>query len=232
MEKLIVFNHKLYLKSQDVDNYIESLEKVEYNNLIVCPDFSEMSKFKKSKLKIGAQNFSYTSLDADTGEMSLSKLSDNGIKNYIIGHSERRKYHGENGDIINRKLKLLSHGKHIAIVCVGDDKDNLFSEILIKYQLNKMFKNISIDNIVIAYEPVYSIGTGKILSKEKIEKRIHSIKHYLSNKKGKEVKVLYGGSVDEHNIRELYNSDIIDGFLIGKASADINKAKKLLEVVK
>ena len=101
------------------------------------------------------------------------------MKNYIIGHSERVKHQGEKLNIINKKLKLIEEKGAKAIVCVGDKKDNIFSEFLIMYQLKKIFKNIVTDNIVIAYEPVYSIGTGKILSRKKIEQRIKLIKKYF-----------------------------------------------------
>ncbi len=232
MEKLIVFNHKIYLDNKNTSLYIEKIKEYNNDNLIICPDFIELNTFLKSDLNIGAQNFSSTNQEADTGEISLSKLYGLGVKNYIIGHSERVKHHGEKLNIINKKLKLIEEKGAKAIVCVGDKKDNIFSEFLIMYQLKKIFKNIVNDNIVIAYEPVYSIGTGKILSRKKIEQRIKVIKKYFFDKKQKEVKVLYGGSVDENSIKELSISSYIDGFLIGKASADINKAIKLLEVVK
>ena len=232
MKKLIVFNHKIYLDNKNTNLYIEKIKEYHNENLIICPDFIELESFLNANLNVGTQNFSYTNQEADTGELSLSKLYDLGVKNYIIGHSERVKHHGEKLNIINKKVKLVEEKGAKAIVCVGDKKDNIFSEFLIVYQLKKIFKNIVTDNIVIAYEPVYSIGTGKILSRGKIEKRIRVIKKYFLDKKQKEVKVLYGGSVDENSIKELSVSSNIDGFLIGKASADINKAIKLLEVVK
>ena len=229
MKKLILVNLKMYLNNKkEVDSYIESLEKNK-KNFIVFPPAIYLSKFIQNGFISGIQNISAYINGAHTGEISATSVKDLGASHVLLGHSEIRKSINESDELINQKIKSALNNHLKVILCVGEDYEsynqNKTKEI-IKNQIQKALKNVQ-EEIIISYEPVWAIGTGKTPTNEEIEDIVQYIKNMFNYK----VKVLYGGSVSENNITKLNQIKNIDGFLIGKAGVTPENLKKIIEVV-
>ena len=192
----------------------------------------------KSKMFIGAQNVSNFDFGAYTGEISAPMLKAIECSFCIIGHSERRKYFGDTDDLVNAKLKILQQNKIIPIVCIGEtleEREAGITEDVVVNQLEGAFRNITVNNdVVIAYEPVWAIGTGKTATPAQAQE-IHSlIRSWLIENYNHEIaenmSILYGGSVKPDNIKELLIQPDIDGGLIGGASLDMGKMKEMINI--
>ena len=202
--------------------------------LIYCPPntlIRPMSKrLKNSNLEVGAQNcHENDDYGAFTGQVNSRMLKSVGAKYVILGHSENRKA-GENDNLINLKIKSAIKVGLKVIFCVGEtlkEKKNKKTTQVLKKQIEKGLQSIkNKSKIIIAYEPVWSIGTGLIPKSEDLIKSIL----FIRNKFGrKSPKILYGGSVNSDNINQLKNIKSIDGFLIGGASQD---PKKIIDIIK
>lgn len=205
--------------------------------IVLCPPFVYLEHvincFSQSAIKIGAQNCSYQKNGALTGEISCEILSDIGCSHVIIGHSERRKLFHETGDEIVKKMRLVQEHEMTSILCVGESADqrsaNLVEDVL-KSQLEVLetFGDISSEkkngNLIIAYEPVWAIGTGVIPTLEEIRDAHAFIKSNLQiyfNDQFHKIKVLYGGSLNPANAKQLLELELVDGGLIGGASLDV-----------
>ncbi len=190
------------------------------NDFVVIPSSLFISQF--SDFEVGAQDVSIYKKGSYTGDISGVQLKSLGVKYCLIGHSERRKYYGEGNDVLQLKLNNLVENDIIPIVCVGensgDDKFKILDEQL------SVITNLS--ECIIAYEPVWAIGTGVVPTVSEIEETITYIKNKFN------FSVLYGGSVDENNIDELVTIKNVDGFLVGKASCDFVKVNKMVEVIR
>lgn len=229
MEKLIVGNLKNYMDINDVSIYLKESEKISSRNVIICPSNIYIPYFLKKNYKVGIQNI----LDSDetcTGEISASQAKKIGISCAIIGHSERRNKFNETDEVINNKIKSSLKEKLSVILCIGESleqKDNAIN--ILKNQIIECLKDINLDNIVIAYEPVWAIGTGLTPSIGEINNIVINIKSIVKQIFNKDIKVLYGGSVNGENIADIIK--VVDGVLIGKASTDIEEFLKIIEVV-
>ncbi len=235
--KYFVANWKMFggLKSiKSTNKVIKLIKSMKFNNakIIYCPPFTLIvdfvKKFKNSKIDVGAQNCHHSiEYGPYTGSVNSKMIKQLGCKYIILGHSENR-LEGETNHLINKKIKSSLKNKLNVFFCVGESlkekKKNKTKKIL-SNQIKNGLKGIKYsNNIIVAYEPVWSIGTGVIPKKEDLKKNIFYIKNLLLNKyKFKSPKVLYGGSVNEKNIKELYKIAEIDGFLIGGASQNANK---------
>lgn len=188
-------------------------------------------------IKLGAQNCSYAESGAYTGEVSADMLKDAGCEYVILGHSERRAYFGDTDEIINEKTKMaLSKGLKV-IFCVGEtlterEADKTF-EVINKQTVGGL-KDVSLDNVVIAYEPVWAIGTGRTASPEQAEEVHAFIRNLIAKLYDKNaaenVRILYGGSVNPATIQGLMACPNVDGGLVGGASlkvADFSEIVKL-----
>ena len=215
-----------------VNKFLKKFKKKKFVKIIYCPPntlICSMSKMlKNSLIKIGAQNcHQNTTYGPFTGSINPKMLKDAGAKYVIIGHSENR-LEGETNKLINSKIKnALSAGLKV-IFCIGENikekRTKNTKKILskqIKFGLNKINNK---KDILIAYEPVWSIGTGIIPKPNDLSETIEFIKN-----KTKKYKVLYGGSVNPENIRKLKSINNIDGFLIGGAS---QVSKKFIDIIK
>lgn len=209
---------------------------------VVCVPFTALSEVKKeisgTKLKLGAQNMHWEESGAFTGEISPLMLKEIGVDYVIIGHSERRQYFGETDEIVNMKIKAaLKHGI-IPIVCVGETLEQREANIekeVVKAQVLEAFKDINSEEMVkmvIAYEPIWAIGTGKTATKEEANDIIAFIRSIVMDKYGQEVsdrvRIQYGGSVKPSNITEIMNQSDIDGALVGGASLKPDEFIKLI----
>lgn len=217
-------------------------ELIKVNNIetLVCPPFISLSSVKDiikfTSIKLGAQNVYYTEKGAYTGEVSPLMLA-NLCEYVIIGHSERRQYFQETEEITNKKVKAALKAGIRPILCVGEkleENEAGLTEKVISSQLIAGLEGInSIEGMVIAYEPVWAIGTGKAATSAQANKTIGYIRKILSEKYGPDAsgktRILYGGSVTPENIADLMKQPEIDGGLVGGASL---KAEQFISIVK
>ncbi|MFH1655002.1 MAG: triose-phosphate isomerase [Candidatus Omnitrophota bacterium] len=211
--------------------------------IVICPTFIALNEISEmisqSNIDLGAQNVYWEENGAFTGEISLPMLKDIGCKYVILGHSERRKYFNETNVNINKKIKATLEIDLIPIVCVGETlkerEDNKTFDI-VKTQVQECLKDISLEDysrLIIAYEPVWAIGTGKNATPQQaqeVHKFIRDLLVKIFNKDGAEaIRIQYGGSVKPGNIQELINQPDIDGALIGGASLDVNSFTEIVK---
>ena len=241
--RYFVANWKMYgdLKSlKSIDKVIKftKLNKKKKFKLIYCPPYTLLypfvEKLKKSNIEVGAQNC-HEEIDygAFTGSINSKMLKNLGAKFVIIGHSENRQ-NGENDFLINNKIKSAIKNNLSVIFCIGEtisQKRKRLTNSVLKSQILKGLKGVgSYTRIIIAYEPVWSIGTGIIPKNLELTKNINFIKLTTQKfSKLKKIKIIYGGSVNSNNINNLNSINSIDGYLIGGAS---QSAKKLIDIVK
>ena len=209
-------------------------KEIKKGRLIYCPPNtligSFYKKFQNCLIDIGAQNCHESDdYGSHTGFVNSKMLKSVGANYVILGHSENRKK-GENDKLINLKIKSAINAKLKVIFCIGEtlsEKKKSKTKSILSKQINVGLNKIKKkSNIFIAYEPVWSIGTGKIPKNKDLEKIVQFIK---SKFKGKSPKILYGGSVNPQNINDLKKINNLDGFLIGGASQN---AKKFIDIVK
>ena len=225
-------NLDLYESYQLAKAVAEGVESFKNIDVLISPAFISLGvvgqKFKDSNLLIAAQNCHYEDSGAYTGEISLDMIRSTGVDWVIIGHSERRAIFGETDEIVAKKVKhALSNGFHV-IGCVGESleqRENGEQEKVVKTQVEAFLQNLSeneLKNLVIAYEPVWAIGTGKVATPEQAEEMHKQIRNIVNGNAGEEagesILILYGGSVSLANAEELLGQQDIDGALIGGAS--------------
>lgn len=236
MKKLIVLNLKQLMDFNDVKKYIKDIKDKMRTDLdiVICPSSLFLPYFSgKYTFKLGAQDIHYENI---TGEVSGVQLKSLGVTYSIVGHSERKRYLGESNEIINKKIKESLKNNISPIVCVGETKEERLchktGEIVIK-QLKDYFRGIEFKNdIIIAYEPIWCIGTGQVIKKSDLEEMIVMLKDLIFRQFNVNVKVLYGGSINKNNIVEFDSVEELDGFLIGKASCDSKEIIDILNLVK
>ena len=240
---IFIANWKMYGNTSDIDKTrplikLSNTKKYKKHKIIYCPPFTLLSSFynkiRNSNLSIGAQNCDQNSdYGAFTGSINAKLIKSTGAQYVIIGHSENRR-NGETDLIINKKIRSALNENLKVIFCIGEKlserkKKNTYS--VLKKQIINGLKNINkFDNIIIAYEPVWSIGTGIIPKMENLEKQVTIIKKIIINFwKLKNPQIIYGGSVNPKNIAELKKIRSINGFLIGGASQN---SKNFIDIIK
>lgn len=217
---IIALNNKSNLDKYQFLDYQEKLGNIKTSSkIILCPTYLNVNLFHLTKVRLGAQNVSENDSGAYTGEISASDLKKAGVEYCLVGHSERREYQHESNEEVYKKIEKLLENDIIPILCVGETKeqrDNQQVEIIIKEELQRIMESLSEEQknrIIIAYEPIWSIGTGVIPTLEEINQVLVFIKSLFPN-----TKVLYGGSANENNIDMLKESPWIDGYLVGGLS--------------
>lgn len=222
-------------------NINEKLEKPTHTDVIVCAPFPFLSSMSHAdKVLLGAQNMHYETSGAFTGEVSPIMLQHIGVQYVIIGHSERRMYFNETDDTVNKKLHAaFKHGLR-PILCVGESLEqyeNGETEEHIKQQVKKALRGLSdkqISKTIIAYEPIWAIGTGKTATSEQANevcKLIRSVVSRVSSiETSDDIIIQYGGSVKPDNIGELLAQSDIDGALVGGASLEVDSFLELIRV--
>ncbi len=228
------------------------LFKLDFNavDVVLCPAFTALSEvaevLTETGIGLGAQDIYWLDEGAFTGEVSALMLRDAGCQFVIIGHSERRQFFGESNEGVNKKIKAALRAGLTPIVCVGEnlqerEANNTFK--VIDYHINNGLVDISASdmlNLVIAYEPVWAIGTGKTATPEQAQEVHKYIRDLLKKKYGQEVsdsvRIQYGGSVKPENITELMNKPDVDGALVGGASLKVDSFSAIVvkasEVIK
>jgi len=231
MKKLIAANWKMNPASskeaRNIFNNIKKRIKGTKSEIVICPPFIYLSLLKG--LTLGAQDVFYEERGAFTGEISAAMLKDMGVKYVIIGHSERRKYFSETDEIINKKIKKAVDAGLKVIFCVGETQEQhdagKRNEILEK-QIKNGLANVDekIENINIAYEPVWAIGTGNNCSVEETKEAVELIRRLVKTN----TRIIYGGSVKSENSGRYIKKAGVDGLLVGGASLD---AKEFIKII-
>ena len=218
----------------------DELDRIDNVDKVLCPPFISLAAvgklIKGSSIKLGAQNIYFAEKGAYTGEISPLMLADL-CEFVIIGHSERRRYFNETGEIVNQKIQAALKVGLKPILCIGErleENEAGRTEEIVTEQLQSSLKGINQANdLVIAYEPVWAIGTGRAASGGQANETIGLIRHNMAELYDKETarntRILYGGSVTADNIAEFIQQPEIDGSLVGGASL---KANEFLSIVK
>ena len=240
---LFIANWKMFgnLNSvKSIGSVVNLSKKKNYKNakIIYCPPYTLLNYFviktRKTTLDVGAQNCHYEiNTGPYTGSISSTMIKKLGAKYVIIGHSENRS-NGETNTQINKKIHSAILNNLNVIFCIGEnlfEKKNKKTDKILKQQIDLGLKKIKkIDKIIFAYEPVWSIGTGKVLTNKELTKQVIIIKKIIKNKfKNQTSKIIYGGAVNNQNINNLKQIKEINGFLIGGASQN---SKKFIDIIK
>ncbi|KKU47528.1 MAG: Triosephosphate isomerase [Parcubacteria group bacterium GW2011_GWA2_46_9] len=210
--------------------------------VVLCPSFTSIAAVTAivhgTLVKVGAQDVSAENEGSFTGQISAAMLKDIGCGYAIIGHSERRRNLGESNELIRKKVIMaLSHGL-VPILCVGESQEEREAgdwEAVIAKQLQESLSGIALDNkfLIVAYEPVWAIGTGKIVTTDDVRAAVRGIRQLLDgifgHKGGNGYIVIYGGSVDPVNVRHFVGNDLMDGVLVG---TDSLKAEEFNNIIK
>ena len=244
-KKVIAGNWKMNKLSNEAIDFIDRLTplvKNTENEVIVCVPYTDLFyallTAQNTNIKIGAQNMHYEEKGAYTGEVSASMLKSIGVEYVIIGHSERRQYFNETDETVNKKVKsAFEHGLN-PIVCVGEtleQRESGKAEEIITMQAQKALdglKEEQVKNTIIAYEPIWAIGTGKTATSEDANNAIKAIRDKIcqiyGQNVGKSIIIQYGGSVKSTNCKELFTTSDIDGGLVGGASLDPEEFAKIV----
>jgi triosephosphate isomerase len=225
---------------------VESLKDVNDRDILICPPFTALYSvyqvIKGTNIKLGAQDVFYENSGAFTGEISPIMLKDVGCEYVIIGHSERRHIIGETDELINKKIKAAINNGLKTILCVGElleEREAGKTLEVVKTQIEKGLNGVSkeeMKNIVIAYEPVWAIGTGKTAKPEDAQEVHAYIRKLLSKLYSKEIAdetiIQYGGSVKASNIDSLMAMPDIDGALVGGASLVAEEFTRIVKFIK
>lgn len=236
--------HKTTLEAINLVNVLKrELYNIENVDIVVCPPFTALNEIseiiQESNIGLGGQDLFWEEQGAWTGEVSAKMLKDVGCSYVIVGHSERRKYFGETDETVQKKLRAALKEELIPIVCIGESLEQRESEKtfdIVKEQIHQGFKDLSeeeILKIIIAYEPIWAIGTGRTATPEQAEEVHRFIRQQISEIYNEEIasliRIQYGGSVKPDNIEELIKQEDIDGALVGGASLE---ADSFVEIVK
>ena len=244
-QKVIAGNWKMNMHPGEAIEFITNLTplvKDTKNEVILCVPYIDLFysilTAQGTNIKIGAQNMHYEESGAYTGEISGKMLKAINVEYVIIGHSERRKYFNETDEIVNKKVKSAFKYGLKPIVCVGEtlnQREEGRAEEVIKKQVDDVLEGLTneqVGSLVIAYEPIWAIGTGKAATSEDANNGAKQIRDEISKTYGQEtasrVIILYGGSVNETNAKELFEMSDIDGGLVGKASLNPEKFSKIV----
>ena len=235
--KIVAGNWKMNKKVFEGTEFVEDIHEhinVKGVEVVLCPptialtEMSALLEDLESDVMLGAQNCHFEESGAYTGETACGMLADIGVTHCIIGHSERREYFAETNETVNKKIKKAIEHQIVPIVCVGEslaqrEANETFD--FIKEQIVKGFEGISAEDMalcVIAYEPIWAIGTGKTATSDQAEEVCkfirETIKDLYDDQTAEEVRIQYGGSVKAANAKELFSMPNIDGALVGGAS--------------
>ncbi len=224
---IFIANWKLNGNSGFLKEYYEKLKVNSDNCTVICSPsiYLNYLEVKKDYLFSGAQDVSYYKNGAYTGELSASMLKDNNVNFCLVGHSERRQYFSETNNNIMIKSENLIDQNIIPVICIGEtleDKNNNLTEEVLSKQIKNSIPHVSNNqNTIIAYEPVWAIGTGLTPNLNEINQTHELIKNLVN--KAKNFKVLYGGSVKSTNSKEINDLNQVDGCLIGGASLKVEE---------
>ena len=243
---MIAGNWKMYKTCNEAvktaEQLLELVSDIENVDIMIAPTFTSLAIVSKvvanSNVSLGGQDLYWEKEGAFTGEISGSMLVSAGCQYVIVGHSERRQYFGETNDTVNKKMLASFNSGLIPIMCVGEtetqrDEKKTFS--ILDKQMEKGLEGLSLNehhSLVIAYEPVWAIGTGKTATPEQVQEVHFYLRNLLEKKFGnmiaKSIRILYGGSVKPDNVSELMALPDVDGALVGGASLQADTFSKII----
>jgi len=230
MKPLIVANWKMnpvtMKKAEELFNSVKhGVKDIENAETVICPPFIYLPLLKG--LILGAQDCYWEEKGAYTGEVSVAMLKEMGCKYVIIGHSERRKIFNETNENVNKKLKAVLETGLIPIMCIGEtegEREMDKTEEVLEKEIKQGLNGIDVSKIIIAYEPIWAIGTGNPCDIEEAQRMKEIIQKMVS----KDIRILYGGSVKANNAEGYLKQAGFNGLLVGGASLD---AKEFVEIV-
>ena len=246
--KIIAGNWKMNMLPNEAMSFINELEPYAKNakcEIILCVPYTDLFysllTAQNTNIKIGAQNMHWEEKGAYTGEVSPNMLKCINVEYVIIGHSERRQYFAETDETVNKKIKSALKHELNPILCVGEtmkQRELGLEEEVIKQQIIGALEGITkeqAEKIVIAYEPIWAIGTGKVATKDDANNMIKLIRKEIESLYDKEVaknvSILYGGSVNKNNSKELFETSDIDGALVGGASLKVDEFNEIIKSI-
>ncbi|MGP1562908.1 triose-phosphate isomerase [Filifactor alocis] len=245
MRKVIIAgNWKMNKTVSESVEFIEKLKKEELDKeveCVVCAPFISLERLsvasKNTAIKLGAQNVSQYDNGAYTGEISTSMLKDLNMEYVILGHSERRQYFLETNEVINQKVQKVLSSKMTPILCVGEtleERESGKMNDVIATQIKEGLANLSFEQakgVVVAYEPIWAIGTGKTATSDQANEMAMFIRKQLRKlfqDVAEDISILYGGSVKPNNIKEIMVQSDIDGALVGGAALKVDSFAELV----
>lgn len=243
---LMAGNWKMNKTVEEAVNMVKALKTavagVEDVEILVCPTYTALyavnNEIKGSNIKLGAQNLFWEAKGAFTGEISPAMVKDTGCSYVIIGHSERRQYFGETDETVNKRTKAAFGARLVPVVCVGETLEEREKNVtfqVIETQIRGGLANLTAEEaatVVIAYEPVWAIGTGKTATPEQAQEVhafIRKLYKEIYNDAADKVRILYGGSVNPKNVSDLMKQADIDGGLVGGASLEADSFTQLVK---
>lgn len=249
MKKLVIANLKMNQNATDAKTYFTKLVagfSAVRCDLIVCPSYMSLpiANFltSTSGIKLGAQDVSDEESGAHTGEISASMLKDSGVEYVIVGHSERRTKFKESDKLINKKIKTALKNRLKCVLCIGEslvDRNSGKTYETLKKQLEEDLRGLyenELESVIIAYEPIWAIGTGNNASVKDVEMASKQIRKVIyenfSEKASRDIQVVYGGSLNEKNYAAILNASGIDGGLFGGASVDADSFLNMINSLK
>ena len=245
-KNIIAGNWKMHFSSEETKKFLNELvPKVSDAKceVVVCPPFTSLQVasdiLKNSNIKLGAQNIHFEEKGAFTGEISADMLKSFNVSYVIVGHSERRSYFNETDEDINKKIFTCLKNDFVPIFCVGEtleEREAGKMKSVLESQIKNAFLGVSkedVKKIVVAYEPVWAIGTGKTATSEDANNVIGFIRNVVENIYDKEVSenivILYGGSLKPNTIKEQMSMENIDGALVGGASIVVSDFESIVK---
>ena len=245
-KKVIAGNWKMNMLPDAAIRFIDELTplvKDSENEVILCVPYTDLFysllAAQNTNIKIGAQNMHWEEFGAYTGEVSGKMLKSIGVEYVIIGHSERRQYFAETDETVNKKIKSAFEYELKPIVCVGEtleQREQGKAKEIVTLQIEKALKGLKekqVENIIVAYEPIWAIGTGKTATSEDANEMTKTIREKIANIYGQNIAnrviIQYGGSVKASNAKELFSMSDIDGALVGGASLDVDEFVKIIK---
>jgi triosephosphate isomerase (TIM) len=241
-QTLVVANWKMNKNLTETAEFFQTIKSSEDVTVVVCPPThllypAQLIITQQNKpIGLGAQNVHWEVKGAYTGETSPSMLKDVGCEYVIIGHSERRQFSYEDDTVVNMKVKQAIKAGLTPIMCIGEtleEKNLMQTEQVLKRQIFGGLKDLDFSRFVIAYEPVWAIGTGQSASHELAQQThayIRSILQQIMGQTAESISILYGGSVNEKNAKDFHSMPDIDGVLVGGASLDAQAFDEIIDV--
>ena len=242
--KYCIANWKMNFNIDQSQKFIKELIEKDLhfseNKIILCPSFTSISevnnKITSFNIQLGAQNLSHQPSGSFTGDISASMLIDLECEWVILGHSERRQFYPEEDIFINDKARIAIESGLKPILCIGESlKQRTQNETIdaLKRQIDIALDDLNLNdsNVLVAYEPVWTIGTGKAATVEMISEVVEWLHEYLLQKFSINIPILYGGSVTSSNVKKIDGINHIDGFLIGSASLDVNEFYQIYTIM-
>jgi len=224
---IVAANFKMHKTRKETTEYLKELKKIDFGNVKVNI-FPPFTALVENEL-IGAQNAYPASNGAYTGEIGLEQLNEFNIKTILLGHSERRHIIGESQEFIAKKFAFYKQKGFEIYYCIGEPLEIRKKGLnaVVEYLKNQLVGiDLEYDKLIIAYEPVWAIGTGVSASIEEIKETHNEIRKLTKRP------ILYGGSVKLHNIKEIVSIENVDGVLVGSASLDVEIFKEMIEICK